>query len=411
MVQEPISPGRRPGAEGPKISSRSEKAAEKEAPLVRRRPTDQELATWSAHFKGRETSARDLLETVVRLKGKGQMAEVEAALRGYLDRPDVPKEAWMYQMLAVIFDYNQAEPAFVQQALGYAAMVADRPGEEGTPESLLTIVDLMAAREVFEIEVPLGEGRSRTIRVADLLDHAADRLPGRADPWVKSLDLAERQLDADRMARAVEGLMALGWPGVDDAWRNECRLRTLALAKRLREAGRASEADSLIARLEAAEPRDLYARLTWNGFGDLDLLVEEPLGATARLSTPRTVFGGALIKNGRGSDAEEVYVCPRGFDGTYRFRIEEIVSDPDEPITAATLEVITHEGGAEERVQTFAIDPRAPKPVEVTLEGGRRTEVLPYVVPKMMVIEDPEDPLLPSDSTPENPNPEPSEPN
>ncbi|RUL88941.1 hypothetical protein [Tautonia sociabilis] len=339
----------------------------------------------------------------------GLMQEVEAAIRGYLAQGRFRTEPWMYEMLAVAFDHNQADPKFVTQALGYAALVAERPGDQGAPDSLLTVVDLLAARDAFEFELDLGNGRTRTIRVADLLDRAAELLPHRPEPHIKSLDLAERQLDPDRMARAVEGLFSLGWPGVDEAWRSEARLRALALAKRLREANRTEEAEALIDRVEAAEPRDLYARLTWDGFGDLDLAVDEPLGATAEYATPRTVFGGALVKNGRGSDAEEIYVCPRGFDGSYTFRVKPIVSDPDRPITSATLEVITHEGSDSEQVQTFAIDPGSPEPVTVTLEGGRRREVLPFVMPKVMVLENPDDPLSiippPSPTAPGTPSP------
>ena len=333
------------------------------------------------------------------------MFDVEAALRGYLQALGSVKEAWMYELLAVAFEYNLAEPQYVRQALGVAAILASRPGDQGSPENLLTVVDLMAARDVFEIEVNVGGGKTQTVRVAELLDLAAERLPHRADPHIKSLDLAERTLDPDRMARAVEGLFSLGWPDVDEAWRSEARLRALALADRLREAGRASEAEALVDRIEAAEPRDLYARLTWDGFGDLDLAVDEPLGATAQFSTPRTVFGGALVKNGRGSDAEEIYVCPRGFDGSYTFRVIPVVSDPEQPITSATLEVITHEGSDQERVQSFAVDPTSPKPVQVTLEGGRRTEVMPFVMPKVMVVVDPEAPTEPGTGADQDPAP------
>lgn len=358
-------------------------------------------------FDDKDALPRDLFEAIVELKTKGKLAEAEAAIRGYLHPQRFPDEPWMYEMLAVLFEFNLAEPEYVQQALASAAIVADRPGDKGTPNSLLTIIDLMASRELFEIEVPQADGSSRAVRVADLIDRSIERLPGRPEPLIKSLDLAEREVDSERMAVAVEGLMELGWPGVDEAWRTECRLRALALAKRLREAGRTSEAESLIDRLEAAEPRDIYARLTWDGYGDLDLVIDEPLGATAEFRTPRTVFGGALVKNGRGADAEEVYVCPRGFDGSYTFRVIEVVSDAEQPITAATLEVITHEGSEHEKVFTFTIDPKNPAPIEVPLEDGRRREVLPFVIPKVMVLENPGQPLT-TGIVPEDPDEEPA---
>ena len=103
------------------------------------------------------------------------------------------------------------------------------------------------------------------------------------------------------------------------------------------------EADTLLAKLAQAEARDLFIRLTWDGDADYDLAVEEPLGATASYQTPRTVFGGSLVKNGYGSHPEEVYVCPRGFDGDYKVRITTIYTNPSKPVTHLTLETIAHE--------------------------------------------------------------------
>ena len=78
-----------------------------------------------------------------------------------------------------------------------------------------------------------------------------------------------------------------------------------------------------------SEARDLFIRLTWTGDADFDLAVDEPLGATATYLTPRTVFGGSIVKNGYGRHPEEVYVCPRGFDGDYTIKVETIYNNPD----------------------------------------------------------------------------------
>lgn len=384
-----VVPGGSQRGGAPSIAAGADPAAGAE----RRRPTAEELDHWSKFFLDAEETPtpRELLEVVVRLKKDYRMAEVEAAIRGYLQKRPEGREQparapWMYEMLAVALEYNQADAARALEALGYAAILAGRPGDEGEPGSLLTVADMMVMRNAFEVTVPVADG-DRTIRVGELLDLAAERRPDLPEPLTRSMELAEMQLDGERMAGAAEGLLSIGWPGVDATWRAEVRDRVLGLAERLRDRGRAEEADRLIVRLDAAEPRDVYARLTWEGYGDLDFEVDEPLGATATLTAPRTVFGGALVKNGIGSDPEDVYVCPRGFDGPYTFRVKLIASDPKEPITAATLRVVTHEGGPDEQVQTFAIDPEKPEPVTVELTGGRRREALPYVVPKIMVMQ------------------------
>ena len=139
----------------------------------------------------------------------------------------------------------------------------------------------------------------------------------------------------------------------------------------------------MLGRLPDSEARDLFIRLTWTGDADFDMAVAEPLGATATYLTPRTVFGGSIVKNGYGRHPEEVYVCPRGFDGDYSIKVEPIYNNPEKPATHGTLEVITHEGTAEESKQTHTIKlgGKAPPPIVVTLKGGRRKVVLPLLVP------------------------------
>jgi hypothetical protein len=174
----------------------------------------------------------------------------------------------------------------------------------------------------------------------------------------------------------------LGWPGQDDYFRAESRNQADLLAKALREEGRTGEADALLAKVTNAEARDLFVRLTWDGDADFDLAVKEPLGATASYQTPRTVFGGSVIKNGYGQHPEEVYVCPRAFAGDYEIRIDTIYNDPTKPVTRLTLETITHEGTDREQKQVWNLAPdRLSKPIVVKLSGGRRKTVLPYVDP------------------------------
>ena len=169
-------------------------------------------------------------------------------------------------------------------------------------------------------------------------------VPHRFEPMVMSINLAQKTKDPKRMADAVDRLLSLGWPGQDEYFRLESANQVDTLAKTLREEGKGQEADSSSPSLTASQARDLFVRLSWDGDADFDLLVDEPLGATASYQTPRTVFGGSIIKNGYGSHPEEVYVCPRGFDGDYTIRVSTIYTNPSKPVTRLTLETITHEG-------------------------------------------------------------------
>jgi hypothetical protein len=195
-----------------------------------------------------------------------------------------------------------------------------------------------------------------------------------------SMILAQKTKDPKRMADAAEQLLALGWPGQDEYSRLEAANQVDILARSLREDGRGAEADALMAGLTASQARDLFVRLSWDGDADYDLLVDEPLGVTASYQNPRTVFGGAIIKNGYGSHPEEVYVCPRGFDGDYTVHVSMIYTNPDKPVTRLTLETIVHEGASGENKQTIDLVPdKANKPVVVHLTSGRRKKVERYV--------------------------------
>ena len=181
------------------------------------------------------------------------------------------------------------------------------------------------------------------------------------------------------MGDAVEHLFALGWPGFDEAWRTDAAHQVDLLAKDLRGEGRDAEADALKKRVHDSSARDVFVRLNWIGDAGLELAVSEPLGATAGFRTPRTVFGGAIVKSVYGSrNAECVYSCPLGFDGEYLIKIDVIYNDPKKPVTTARLEIITHEGTPQEKKETKEVPLNKLAPVVVTLKGGRRKEVLPY---------------------------------
>jgi tetratricopeptide (TPR) repeat protein len=339
-------------------------------PAPRGRPPARTLAFWDKFYATHDESPSDLLETIALLRREGRFQDVEAILRGFLRYHSPSAEAWMYEMLAVTVEYNQGEPADVHQALIYAAQLA---GKGNVADNLVTIADLLYLRGYYH-------------QAAPLLDQAMEKIPHRVEPLLMAMNLAQKTKDPKRMTEALGRLLALGWPGRDEALRAEARRQAQALARTLREDGRATEAGALLGRLAEAEARDLYVRLTWTGRADLDLVVDEPLGVTARYVTPRTVLGGAIVKNGRGKDPEEIYVCPRAFDGDYTIRIETVVDDPERAVTEARLEIITHEGAPAEQKQTRTISVAMPEPVVVHLQGGRRKAVLPYEAPPLVVV-------------------------
>jgi hypothetical protein len=324
---------------------------------------------WANYYRKHDESPQDLREKVSLLNVNKKFADVQAILVAYLTYRSKNAEPWMYGALGLAIEENKGKPDEIRLMFKYAA---DAARATQNPNHLIGVADVLFLQKQFDL-------------IGPLIDQAMDKVPHRNEPIRMSMNLAEATKDPKRMADAVERLLALGWPGYDDTFRDDARRRVERLAKSLREDGRGAEADAMLAKLPASEARDLYLRLSWTGDADLDLYVSEPLGATASYQSPRTVFGGSIVKNGYGKHPEEVYVCPRGFDGDYSVKVEPIYNNPEKPATQATLEIITHEGTPQEskRVRTIALTPggKAPEPVVVKLEGGQRKVVLPLMLP------------------------------
>ncbi len=333
---------------------------------------------WMNYYKNKDEKAKDLLDKVMLLRSEGKMTEVEAVLRGYLTYHSTQAQPWMYQTLLLAVELRKGSPEEVKTLLGYAAILARRNARE-SPDQLVQVADMLYMRKIYG---PVGVPGNLTT-CGELLDLAAANLAHRPEPVMMSINLALKTSDARRMGDSVDRLLSLGWPDIDENLRRDARKQVEDLAKTLKEDGKAAEADGLLARLPESESRDLYIRLKWSGEADLDLVVDEPLGATAKFLTRRTVFGGALVKTGFGSKGEEIYVCPRGFDGEYKVSVETIVNDEKASVKEATLEIITSEGAANEakdtqKIYVAKVGERT-KPIAVTLKGGRRTETLPFV--------------------------------
>jgi hypothetical protein len=336
------------------------------------------IAFYQSYYRSRDQERvnpeklRQMLASLNRLR---KPREVHAAILGYLKNIPyhrVPAEPWMYEALALAIEMNQGAAADVKKALNYAADVA-----QGThnPNHLISIADLLFRKGYPD-------------RVGALLDEAMPKVPHRVEPIEMSINLAQKTKDPARMANAVERLLSLGWPGNDEYLRVEAGQQVDRMVKQLRDENKAAEADVLEKKLQESSSRDMFVRLSWDGYADYDLSVDEPLGVTASFAMPRTVFGGALIKNGYGAHPEEIYVCPRGFNGKYTIRVSKIWSDPKRPVTKLTLEVITHEGTSQQTKQTRNLKPDANNPpTEVTLSEGRRKVVLPFVDPTATIME------------------------
>ncbi|MEQ9070766.1 MAG: hypothetical protein RLO18_28785, partial [Gimesia chilikensis] len=128
-----------------------------------------------------------------------------------------------------------------------------------------------------------------------------------------------------------------------------------------------------VTRRKALE-RDLKLELTWNGDGDLDLIVEEPRGTVCSFESPLTAGGGVLLNDGYGPKQEnchEDYLCAHGFPGTYVVRVRYVSGD----IVGqrAKLKVTRYQGSDHPVVQTMIVPlTREDRIIRIDLEKGRR---------------------------------------
>lgn len=327
---------------------------------------------WSNYYKTHNETAGELHETVRLLGANHRMRDVQAVLVGYLTHHGKNAEAWMYRALALAIHMNHGSASDVAAALNYAADLAQRTHN---PNDLVSVADTMALMGHVE-------------RQGALLDEAAVRVPHLSQPLKMSVNLALLTKDPARMGDAIEKLLALGWPGEDDYIRAECRRQVQNMANTLREDGRSQDAATLEGRLAEGLTRDVFVRLSWDGYADYDLAVDEPLGVTASYDLPRTVFGGSVLGNGFGKHSQEVYVCPRGFDGDYTIHIRPIWADPAQPVVRLKLETIAHEGTPQEKREVYNLTPeQIGRTFVIHLNGGRRKTVLPYIDPRAGRIE------------------------
>jgi len=321
---------------------------------------------WSDYFQRNDESPKLLLETVELLRQNGKFDD--------LDRNKY-RQYWMYSMLVPAIERRKGSPEEVKTILGFAAVLAL---QTKTPNSLLSVADMLHRRGIYD---KVGPANSQTT-AGELIDLTSKQIPHRIEPLMLSILVANKTKDPIRMGDTADKILSMGWPGVDEPMRRDTRAQVEALAKTLREDGREKEAEALLARLPASLSRDVYVRLSWEGIDDIDLLVEEPLGATAQLfKMPRTIFGGAIVSNGFGKHPQEIYVCPRGFSGSYTIRVDKVYQPENNPAKIVNLEIITHEGTPEEKRETRTVDLAKPEPVVLKLENGRRKEVLPFIAP------------------------------
>ena len=172
----------------------------------------------------------------------------------------------MYEALAVAIEMNNGPAADIKKSLNFAA---DLPQRTHNPNHLVSVADQLFLKGYFD-------------RVGALLDEAMPKVPHRFEP--------DRDVDQSRAENQRPGpdgrfartpaLAGLARPRRVLSHRSRAT-RSTSWSKPLRAEDKGAEADVLQKKLEESMSRDVFVRLSWDGYADFDLSVDEPLGATA----------------------------------------------------------------------------------------------------------------------------------
>jgi hypothetical protein len=284
-------------------------------------------AAWDRYLAKHEESPAAILETANQLMKQQKYSQVIALIQAAL-RHNQP-QYWMYEALGLAMQADGRSPEEVERVLMSAVDFAQSPA------------DLMS------VGIYLDKSGFKQ-RALALYQQVSQIAPLQPEPYVFGLRAAKAVDDVAGIQWATLGILRQAWPEKQvDIWRAGVR-ESAALLERLRKAKRTAEADQFSAALDQAIIRDCAIKVTWTGDADVDLMVEEPSGTVCSFRNPRTPSGGVMLGDGvsQASKANadgtcsEFYVCPQGFNGTYRFQLRRVWGE----VTAGkvTVEVGAH---------------------------------------------------------------------
>jgi len=319
-------------------------------------------AVWDRYFAANEPTPAAVRDAIRRLmkneKFDHVIAVCNAALRHHQMQP------WMYEVMAL-------------------SMEIEGRGKEEIERVVMSSVDFISnSADLMHIGTYVRRLGLKE-RALQVFRQVAEIEPAWAEPYMHGLKVAQEIEDTDGIKWATLGILRQAWPNEHaDVWKLGLFVANSTLEKLRANKDSQGEAKEFEAALDEAVRRDCVVRVTWTGDADVDIMVEEPSGTICSLRSARTTSGGVMlgdgysrIDSGKPGGYQEVYVCPKGFDGTYRLLVRRVWGK----ITAGKVkvEVVKHfrSKQADRIARTVSLtDDKAM--VVFDLENGRRREAL-----------------------------------
>jgi len=320
---------------------------------------------WDDFFSKREPNSQEIARLVLELHKLERHEHVIAAIESALIHGRA--QPWMYDILAL------------------SMQIAGRPKTD-IERVLLSRVDFTATNFPSMVYSAAELTRFGADEQALAMYRQASRLiPTRPEPYVLGLKLARKLNDYDAIRWASAGILTTAWTKDRIALHRQANAVALNAIEELRSADRGEEAQLMEQAIADASQRDLVLKLTWNGLGDIDLVVEEPPGTVCSYDNPQSAGGGVLVHDGYGPKQEncyEEYVCAFGAPGNYRVRVRHVWGTVVGK--RAQLTVIRYRGTPHETTQELTVPlSMDDQIIRLSLPQGRRTELAP--IPKAEV--------------------------
>ncbi len=318
---------------------------------------------WNAYFARQRADAASVRETVRQLMGKKQLDQVIALIHAAL-RNGQP-QPWMYESLGIALELKGSSKTEIERAVMSAADFSTSADE------LMYIAQYLSR---------LGLDR----RAMLVYQQVTKIEPLRSEAYALGLRSAKQIDDIGGIRWATVGILSQAWP--ENMAEIELTASRVAKAtlERLASEGHNAEREAFLKELQEAVVRDCVVRVSWTGDADIDVSVEEPAGTICSVSEPRTAGGGVKLgdtysvegKPNEGSS--EVYVCPKGFAGTYRVHIHRVWGEV--AAGKVTVDVYTHlrSGDMQHERQQLEIGDKDAM-VVFDLNHGRRAEPIEMV--------------------------------
>jgi hypothetical protein len=282
------------------------------------------------------------------------IALINAALRNGQPQP------WMYESLGIAMELKGSSKSDIERTIMSAA-------DFSTSASELMYVAQYLSR--------LGLDR----RAMLVCEQVVKIEPLRSEAYILGLRSAQQADDTAGIRWATVGILSQAWPTSMAEFELTASRVAKATLERLATEGRTAERDAFLKELQEAVVRDCVVRVSWTGNADVDISVEEPSGSVCSASDPRTIGGGVQLGDGYSSKdkpdegASEVYVCPKGFAGSYRVQIHRVWGEV--AAGKVTVDVYTHlrSGDMQHERQQLEVNDKDAM-VLFDLNHGRRAE-------------------------------------